>query len=305
MNDPPLPNLTVQQLEYLVAAAREPTFARAAQTVGVSASALSQGLAELERRVGVPLFRTVGRGRALTEHADAVVRYAERVLAETGELARWVAERRTGRAGTLRVGMIDVAAVDHFSDALHAFRRERPDVELRLTVAASGVLLEQLVRGALDLVVCVLPEDAAGLVVTPLLEEPLAVYAPPRVRAGRAGGPQSWGPWVTFPQGSHTRAIAAEALRAAGARFDVIAESHQPEVLAAMVRLGTGWTVLPVLQAERGPEPLTPVRGGPLAHRTLAAVQRAGHSASPAGEALLGTLVGTSSGRHGPKVVTS
>ena len=101
MNDPVLPNLTVQQLEYLVAAAREPTFARAAASVGVSPSALSQGLAELERRVGVALFEPSGRGRVLTEQADQVVRYAERVLADTEDLARWVEGRRTGRSGPL------------------------------------------------------------------------------------------------------------------------------------------------------------------------------------------------------------
>lgn len=287
MNDPVLPNLTVQQLEYLVAAAREPTFARAARAVGVSPSALSQGLAELERRIGVRVFARAGRGRSLTAEADVVLRYAERVLAETGQLARWAAQRRSGHAGPLRVGMIDVAAVDHFPAALRLFRRERPDVELRLTVAPSGALLDQLHRGALDLAICVEPQDASGLVVAPLLEEPLGVYAPPGVRPGPAA---TWGPWVTYPQGSRTRVIAADALRRAGARFDVVAESHQPEVLAAMVRLGVGWTVLPVVQAERDPEPLSPVPGGVLAHRTLAAVRRAGHEASPAAQALLAEL---------------
>jgi DNA-binding transcriptional LysR family regulator len=290
VDDPILPNLTVQQLEYLVAAAGEPTFARAARTVGVSASALSQGLAELERRVGVRLFEPAGRGRVLTAEAGEVVRYAERVLAETGTLARWAAQQRSGHAGPLRVGMIDVAAVDHFSGVLRAFRLERPDVELRLTVAASGVVLDLLDRGAVDLAVCVAPEDSSGLVVTPLLDEPLAVYAPPGVRADQVRRAGSWGPWVTYPVGSRTRAIAADALRRAGARFEVVAESHQPEVLAAMVRLGVGWTVLPVLQAERGPEPLTPVRDGELARRTLAAVQRAGSATSPAAEALLDGL---------------
>jgi DNA-binding transcriptional LysR family regulator len=178
-----------------------------------------------------------------------------------------------------------VAAVDHFPAALRAFRRERPDVELRLTVAPSGVLLDQLQRGALDLVVCVAPEDAAGLAVRPLREEELAVYAPP---GARPGPPSSWGPWVTFPQDSRTRAIVADALRRAGARFDVVAESGQPEVLAAMTRLGVGWTVLPVLQAERGPEPLVPVRV--LARRTLAAVHRAGTDPSPSATALLEEL---------------
>jgi DNA-binding transcriptional LysR family regulator len=287
VNDPPLPNLTVQQLEYLVAAAHEPTFARAAAAVGVSPSALSQGLAELERRVGIALFEPAGRGRVLAADAEEVVRHAERVLADTGELARWVDARRTGRTGPLRVGMIDVAAVDHFSEALRGFRRERPDVELRLTVAPSGEVLDQLGRGALDLAVCVAPASDDGLAVTPLRDEPLAVYAPPGVRPGP---PARWGPWVTFPANSRTRQIVADALRAAGAPFEVVAESHQPEVLAEMVRLGVGWTALPVVQAERGPDPLKRAVKGELARRQLVAAQRADRSPSPAADALVAAL---------------
>jgi DNA-binding transcriptional LysR family regulator len=289
VNDPVLPNVTVQQLEYLVAAAREPTFARAATAVGVSPSALSQGLTELERRIGVHLFEPAGRGRVLTEEAGEVLRYAERVLADTGELARWVDGRRTGRTGPLRVGLIDVAAVDHFAEALRSFRRDRPEVELRLTVGPSDEVLDLLGRGALDLAVCVAPEDDAGLHVTPLLEEPLAVYAPPGVRVGR---PATWGPWVTFPTGSRTRAIIAEELRAAGARFDVVAESHQPEVLTEMVRLGVGWTVLPVVQAERPPAPLARAVKGELARRTIVAARRADRPPSAAAGALVAELAG-------------
>jgi DNA-binding transcriptional LysR family regulator len=287
VNGSVLPNLTVQQLEYLVAASREPTFARAAEAVGVSPSALSQGLAELERRVGVTLFEVAGRGRALAPAASEVVRYAERVLADTEELARWVEGRRTGRTGPLRVGLIDVAAVDHFSEPLRAFRRERPEVELRLTVAPSGEVLDQLTRGALDLVVCVRPDPDPGLAIRPLREEPLAVYAPEGVRVGPPAG---WGPWVTFPAGSRTRVIVADALRERGAPFEVVAESHQPEVLAEMVRLGVGWTVLPVIQAERGPDALVRAVRAVLTTRTLAAVQRADRAPTPAADALVELL---------------
>jgi DNA-binding transcriptional LysR family regulator len=289
VNGSVLPNLTVQQLEYLVAAAREPTFALAAQSVGVTPSALSQGIAELERRIGLQLFEPAGRGRVLVGDAAEVVRHAERVLAETGDLARWVEGRRTGRAGPLRVGMIDVAAVDHFSDALRSFRRQRPDVELHLTVAPSGEILDLLSTGGLDVAVCVEPEVAPGLEIGSLLDEPLAVYAPD---GARAGNPASWGPWVTFPVGSRTRAIIGAALRERGAPFEVVAESHQPEVLREMVRLGVGWTVLPVVQAERPPDPLRPALRGVLARRRLAAVRRVDRAPVPSAVALVEALSG-------------
>jgi DNA-binding transcriptional LysR family regulator len=245
----------------------------AAQQVGVTPSALSQGLAELERRVGVPLFERQGRRRVLAPSARQVLDHAEAVVSRTRDLARWAARRREGSAGQLRLGMIDVAAVHHYPDVLAGFRAARPDVELRLTVAPSADLLADLGRAVLDLVVCVEPPGPLdGIAWSPLRTEPLAVYAPPEVR--RAGPASRWGPWVTVPAGSHTRRVIATALAGAGARFDVVAESHQPEVLREMVRLGLGWTVLPVPQAETGDRPLRPARSTPLVERRLVLATR-------------------------------
>jgi DNA-binding transcriptional LysR family regulator len=96
--------------------------------------------------------------------------------------------------------------------------------------------------------------------------------------------PADWGPWVTFPDGSHTRAVIVAALRAAGAPIDVVAESHQPEVLREMVRLGLGWTVLPVVQAGD----LHRVR--PLGERRLVVARRHGAAPNPAADALIAAL---------------
>ena len=60
-----LPDISLRQLEYLVAVADAPTWSVAAERVGVSPSALSQGLGELERRIGVSLFEPDGRRRVL------------------------------------------------------------------------------------------------------------------------------------------------------------------------------------------------------------------------------------------------
>lgn len=285
---PPLPNLTIQQLEYLVAVSMTDTWSEAAASVGVSQSALSQGVNELQRRLGVTLFERRGRRQVMLPAGDEVLRHARAVLSETGDLARWAQELRAGQSGVLRVGMIDAAAVHHFGDVLHGFREQQPSVELRLSVGPSSSLIEQLDSGQLDLLVVVRPRrELAGVAMTPLLREPLALYAPDGARAGK---PATWGPWVSFPQGSHTRAHIAAALAELGADFEVVAESHQPEVLREMVRLGMGWTVLPAVQAEAPPHPLVRARKAPIATRELVLMNRTSGVLSRAGELLVEQL---------------
>ena len=277
-----LPDLSIRQLEYLVAVDAAPTWAAAAESVGVSASALSQGLAELEKRVGVVLFDRVGRRRVLRPAAMPVLEHAQQVVALTGDLARWSQRMRAADQGEIRLGMIDAAAVHHFPHVLRSFRGDHPDLGFHLRVAPSTDLLDQLLAGQLDLVVCVEPTTPSPMFdVQPLLTEKLAIYRPGQKRLGPVSG---WGPWVLFPEGSNTRAVIESALREMGATVDVVAESHQPDVLREMVQLDLGWTVLPVVQAEHGPHPL--VRGRILTRRRLVTVVRSGAAVDPAVHAL-------------------
>ena len=289
MVDPTLPNLTVQQLEYMVAAAASPTRAAAAAGLGVTPSALTQGLAELERRVGVPLFERHGRQTRLRPQAAEVLAHARRVVAETRDLARWAETRRSGSAGTVRLGTIDAVAVHHRAAAIRRHRGVSPDLDLRLTVAPSGALLDSLRVGDLDLVVCVESADPpVGIDTVICLEEPLHAYAPDGVAVG---APATWGPWVTYPDGSHTRSVIAAGLMAVGAPFEVVAESNQPDVLREMVRLGMGWAVLPEAQAEAGVESLERVRRLPIGVRRLVVARRSGAPPDAAVEALATVLV--------------
>ncbi len=268
-----LPNLTVQQLEYLVAADDADTHAQAAASLGVSASALSQGLAEASRRLGIVVFERHGRHQRVRSQARPVIDHARRVLALTSDLASYIERTRSGRAGRVRLGMIDAAAIDHFGEVLHGLRSEHHELDLHLTVGPSGGLFTDLEQGRLDVVVGVEPDRPIdGVAWSALMTEDLRVYAPPGVT--RPGPPAGWGPWVTFPAGSHTRVLIARALRDLGATFDVVAESHQPEVLREMVSLDLGWTVLPAVQAEREPGALVPTSTTAVAERVLVVAWR-------------------------------
>ena len=117
-----LANVTTSQLEYLAAVIAEPSWKDAAANVGVSPSALSQGIAELERRLGVRLFDKQGRRRMPTAEATVALAHATRILAEMRELSRWAEQARGGSVGQLSIGMIDTAASHHFGDTLVGFR---------------------------------------------------------------------------------------------------------------------------------------------------------------------------------------
>lgn len=281
--------LTTQQLEYLVAAEQASSSADAAQSLGVTPSALSQGLSELERRLGLPLFEREGRRRVLTDYGREVLDYAQRIVGLTADLAQWAETAQKGETGRVSIGLIDVAAVHHFASSLIRFRQSRPDADLHLTVDASAALVEHVRSGRLDAAVVVEPvEPIDGIVVEPLLSEKMAVYPPPGTTVGH---PSTWGPWVAFPASSYTRRLVTRSLRAAGATYDITAESHQPDVLRAMVALGLGWAVLPVVQAETEPAPLKRAKAAPVWNRSLVIVRRERSVIGPATRILLDLLV--------------
>jgi DNA-binding transcriptional LysR family regulator len=278
-------DIPLRQLEYLVAVADHPTWSAAATSLGVSASALSQGLADLERRLGVQLFERQGRRRVLTGLADPVLQHARTVQALSHDLGQWAERVSTLKMGSVRIGMIDVGAVIHFPEVLRVFRTDFPDIGFHLTVAPSSELLTGLRRADFDLIVCVRPSELPPTIsATPLLQERLVIVRPPRAKSRP---PSAWGPWVLFPKGSHTRSLIEQSLREHGARPHVVAESHQPDVLAQMVSLGLGWAVLPLAQV---PEHLDVEIGEPIVTRDLVICQREGAPKHPGVEVLIERL---------------
>jgi len=280
---------TAAQLRYLVAAIDAGSWTAAAERLEVSASAFTQGISELERRLGdIELFAKEGRRRVPTAEATTVAGHARSILDELEALDRWAALSRSGDVGTIRAGMIDTAAVHHFGDALVRFRTLHPDLDVHLTVRPSAELFAGLRRGELDVVIAVESDSASDLRLRPVVVEPLNIYAPPGLRPG---APDQWGPWVAFPEASRTRELINRALRGRGADYEVVAESSQPTVLREMVRLGMGWTVRVPADAEREPHALKPAFASPLAERVLVLAQRSDREPSAALERFVAMLV--------------
>jgi DNA-binding transcriptional LysR family regulator len=261
-------NLHMQQLAYLQAVERWETLTEAASHLQVSQPALSQSLSQLEQRLGTALLERAGRRRRLTEAGLEVSRFAGEVLGLAAELRDWLREREAGRAGTLRVGMIDAASLYVLPETVRSFRTSYPNVHLTLIVDRSAMLLDQLKRFELDIAFVIGPTPA-GYRSNEILREPLYIYSPP----GALEEPEE-ADWVLYPRGRQTRLLIDEGLALRGLWPRVTLESDNPAVLRQMVALGLGWSVLPPAIAEAGEQSLHSQRHELIAERTLLAVRR-------------------------------
>ena len=267
---PPPLNLHLQQLAYLRAVDRWGTLTEAARRLGVSQPALSQSLAQLERRLGAPLLERDGRRRRLTEAGAEAARFAAEVLGRADALRDWLRERSAGRAGTLRAGMIDAASLYVLPAAIRAFRAAHPGVRVRLVVDRSDLLLDRLARFELDLAFVVGPVGGGAFDAAEVLREPLYAYAPPGADGDPAGAE-----WALYPSGRRTRLLIDEGLAARGIRPRVVLESDNPAVLGQMVALGLGWSVLPASAMEGAAPALAGSRRERVAERALFVARRA------------------------------
>ena len=142
-------NFDIAFLRSYVAGIDLGSFARAADKVGRSTSAVSAQLKKLEEQAGMPLFRKDGRGLALTPAGEVLLGYARRLLELNDEAA--VALRGAELEGWIRLGLQEDFGEALLPDVLGRFARAHPKVRIEAHVARNTALMEGLAMGQLDL----------------------------------------------------------------------------------------------------------------------------------------------------------
>ncbi|CAB3766967.1 LysR family transcriptional regulator [Burkholderia sp. MSh2] len=143
------PNFDVAALRSLVAGVDLGSFAKAADRVARSSSAVSAQIRKLEEQAGTPLFVKAGRGLALTDAGDAMLRYARRMVELNDEAA--AAVRGVNLDGWVRVGLQEDFGEAILPDVLGRFARAHPKVRIEARVARNADLLDRLDANQLDL----------------------------------------------------------------------------------------------------------------------------------------------------------
>lgn len=174
--------MTLQQLQYFLAAVEHGTFSAAADALYMSQPSLSEQIRRLESELGAALFVRTGRRLVLTEAGRALRPEAERTLAAAARAAASVAHVRELRSGTATFGTFGDAPPWLIGNVAAAFRRRYPDVRLRIVGLNSTEVADEVREGRIEAALVVLPIDDAGLDVRPAFEDEVlyATAAPER-----------------------------------------------------------------------------------------------------------------------------
>jgi DNA-binding transcriptional LysR family regulator len=277
----------LRQLEYFAAVARHRHFTRAAEALYVTQPALSQQIRRLEAELGLALLRRTPQGVELTAAGADLLVHAETVLAEVAA-ARAEMDRHTGVSrGVARVAATAADAA-RLPEALADFHADHPGVQIALRQGSAAEVVALVQRGAVDVGVLALTDEPAGVVATPLADEPLRVALPVDDElAGRTVDLQALRgrAFILAEPGTALRATVLAATQAAGFSPLPLFEVGDPLTVRFLVRAGLGIALVPASWLERpGPVVGAADLPDPPRHRLSLLTPSAG--ASPAGRLL-------------------
>ncbi|SDO19615.1 DNA-binding transcriptional regulator, LysR family [Streptomyces sp. cf386] len=241
--------MELRQLEYFVAVAEERNFTRAAERVHISQSGVSAQIRQLERELGTELFDRSARTATLTLAGKAALEHARAALAAAGAVGQAVGEVTDLIRGRLTVGMVIGCTVTSLFDALAAFHRAHPGVEISLLEDNSDLLVERVRAGTIDLaLVGTATATPDGLEALTIISERLVAAVPaghPLAKQRRVTlGDLATHPIVCMPPGTGLRTVFDLACTAQSLQPSIALQASAADAIADLAARGLGVAIL-------------------------------------------------------------
>jgi LysR family transcriptional regulator for bpeEF and oprC len=124
----------LRRLEMVVRAADAGSFSKAARTLGVTPSAVSHAVSDLEKELGISVFYRTTRQLRLTQDGEAIYQRGRAILDQLAELEATVARPSERLRGTLRIGLSVSLSRGIIMPVIAGFTRRHPDLRLQMLV---------------------------------------------------------------------------------------------------------------------------------------------------------------------------
>ena len=170
--------MTLTELRYIVAVARERHFGRAAEACFVSQPTLSVAIKKLEEELDCKVFERGGSEVTVTPLGEEIVRQAQQVIEQAQGIKEIAKRGKDPLSGPLRLGVIYTIGPYLLPDLVKQAIALTPQMPLMLQENFTSKLLDMLRTGELDCAILAEPFPDAGLAVAPLYDEPFMVAVP-------------------------------------------------------------------------------------------------------------------------------
>lgn len=240
-----------RRLQVFLTVARLLSFTRAAEVLHMTQPAVTFQVRQLEEQLDTRLFDRNHNRVTLTDAGRLVQRYAERIFDTYGELEAALRELKGADGGALVIGASTTVAEYMLPALLGAFRREHPDIGIRLRVGNTESVVVMVEEGSVDLGIVEAPVTHRSLQVQPCLVDQLRLIVPPdHELAGRDTAQVAdfiERPFICREEGSGTREVIMEYLGHAGYDRNSLRgcmELGSSEAIKGAVVAGMGISVL-------------------------------------------------------------
>lgn len=284
-------NVSLRQLRIFVTVAQVHSFSRAGDVIGLSQSAISHSVKELERQCGVRLLDRTTREVVMTEAGQQLAARLERLLDELNSTLRDAGRVGQQLSGTVRVAASQTISAHLIPQCIALSNLRYPEIDFVLHDRPQQWVLESIRQGEVDFGIVIDPGPVSNLQCEVVLSEPFLLLC----REDHPFSQMPQVPWqaldgerlVLQDYASGSRPLIDAALARQHIAAQIVQEIGHPATLFPMVEAGIGISVLPALAlplpqgCHLAVKPLTPV-----IDRRLMLVQRKKRSLSGAAQAI-------------------
>jgi len=284
-------NYTLRQLRTFVAVARQGSFSQAGQLIGLSQSAVSHSVKELEAEIGVRLLDRTTREVLLTGAGQQLATRLTRLLEELNTTLLDVRSYGEQRSGTVWVAASQTPSAHLMPQCLASTQQHYPDIRVILPDRVQQAVLQSVRNAEVDFGIVIGPLGDAEFDAEEILQEPFLLLCHQNDALAQTET-VTWGMltdrnMVLQDYASGSRMLVDAILQQLAIGVNVVQEIGHPATLYPMVEAGIGISILPALAL---PLPsgrkLVVRRLYPEMNRSLMLIKRKNRSLTPAAEAV-------------------
>jgi DNA-binding transcriptional LysR family regulator len=241
--------LDTRALRHFLAVVRTGSIRAAADHISIAPSAVSRQIADIEHRLGLPIFERSARGVVLTEAGELLAEHAKRMV-EDEELLREQLGRLKGiRQGLVKISCGDGFVADMMTNGLRTFAQVYPDIRFTVQLAGTAAVLAAVADGDADVGLVYNPVIDTSIRSIAIARQPLAVITPPDhplLALPSISLAESLAhPCALLIPGHGVRQLVGRVAADCGLALSPAVETPSIDVLRQFVRAGLGITYLP------------------------------------------------------------